>query len=113
MKSYLTFKLRIEFTISDSDEGTKVDRQPEFTQLDIELSFTDRESIYALVENILDHCWPLDHGEIKKPFDRMTYEEAMSQYGTDKPDTRVNVLTVSEWCGCNFAVKQIINSGFD
>lgn len=79
----------------NSDETSKIDRQPEFTQLDIELSFTDAESIYSLVENILKHCWPIDNGDVKTPFQRMTYEEVMSQYGTDKPDTRINVLTVN------------------
>lgn len=79
-----------------SDEGSRPDRQPEFTQLDIELSFTDRESIFQLIENTLVHCWPKDHqGEVKRPFARITYNEAMEKYGTDKPDTRVDVLTVT------------------
>lgn len=70
------------------DEATRPDRQPEFTQLDIELSFTDRESIMSLVEAILVNCWPENVGTLSTPFRRMTYEDAMEKYGTDKPDLR-------------------------
>lgn len=76
-----------------SDESTRPDRQPEFTQLDIELSFTDRESIISLIEQLLQHCWPTNRHPIETPFKRMTYAEAMDKYGTDKPDTRFE-LTV-------------------
>ncbi|PSN35459.1 hypothetical protein C0J52_06622 [Blattella germanica] len=71
------------------DEGAKPDRQPEFTQLDIELSFVDREGIISLIEGLLEHSWPEDsNNKVIGPFPRMTYKEAMEQYGTDKPDTR-------------------------
>ncbi|XP_021935407.1 aspartate--tRNA ligase, mitochondrial isoform X3 [Zootermopsis nevadensis] len=71
------------------DEGAQSDRQPEFTQLDIELSFSDREGIISLVESLLEHCWPEENeNKVCAPFPRMTYAEAMDQYGTDKPDTR-------------------------
>lgn len=70
------------------DEATRPDRQPEFTQLDIELSFTDRESIMSLVEAILVNCWPENNGTLSTPFQRMTYKAAMENYGTDKPDLR-------------------------
>ncbi|XP_001847765.2 aspartate--tRNA ligase, mitochondrial isoform X1 [Culex quinquefasciatus] len=70
------------------DEATRPDRQPEFTQLDLELSFTDRHQIMSLVEGILDASWPNQLHPLQLPFPRMTYQEAMSRYGCDKPDTR-------------------------
>jgi aspartyl-tRNA synthetase len=70
------------------DESTRPDRQPEFTQLDIELSFTNREHIMALVETILVKSWPEREGALSTPFQRMQYDEVMEQYGSDKPDTR-------------------------
>ncbi|KAJ4427940.1 hypothetical protein ANN_23950 [Periplaneta americana] len=70
------------------DEGARPDRQPEFTQLDIELSFTDRDGIFHLIEGLLEHCWPEKLGKVVTPFPRMTYAEVMEQYGTDKPDVR-------------------------
>ncbi|CAF5067636.1 unnamed protein product, partial [Rotaria sp. Silwood1] len=62
------------------------DRQPEFTQIDLELSFISRENIFSLVEQLLVACWP-DKVE-NVPFPRLTFAECMSRYGTDKPDTR-------------------------
>lgn len=62
--------------------------------MDIELSFTDRDSILKLIENILEYSWPKEFGDIQKPFPHMTFNEAMENYGTDKPDTRSNELLV-------------------
>ncbi|KAK7945445.1 hypothetical protein WMY93_001173 [Mugilogobius chulae] len=73
------------------DEGSKPDRQPEFTQVDIEMSFVNQSSILALVEGLLKHSWPKEKGSIEVPFKKMTYEEAMRDYGVDKPDTRFNM----------------------
>lgn len=73
------------------DESTRPDRQPEFTQLDIELSFTDRDHIMSLVEAILVNCWPESNGTLSIPFQRMTYDEVMEKYGSDKPDLRFNM----------------------
>lgn len=70
------------------DETTRPDRQPEFTQLDIELSFTDRAKIISLVEAILVNCWPKSNGTLNVPFPKITYDEAMEKYGSDKPDLR-------------------------
>lgn len=70
------------------DEATRPDRQPEFTQLDIELSFTDRENIMSLIEGVLVNCWPESNGTLSTPFQKMTYDEAMEKYGSDKPDLR-------------------------
>ena len=71
------------------DEDLRADRQPEFTQIDLEMSFIDREDMYALIEGLLKRVWKdaLDV-DIKTPFLRMPYQEAMDRYGVDKPDTR-------------------------
>jgi len=71
------------------DEDLRADRQMEFTQLDIELSFVDREGMYALMEGLMQQVWKevLDV-EISAPFPRMSFQEAMNRYGVDKPDTR-------------------------
>lgn len=76
------------------DEGSKPDRQPEFTQVDIEMSFVDQSGILALVEGLLQHSWPKEKGHIEIPFKTMTYEEAMRDYGVDKPDTRFGMKLV-------------------
>uniref|UniRef100_A0A8C5GAB9 Aminoacyl-transfer RNA synthetases class-II family profile domain-containing protein n=1 Tax=Gouania willdenowi TaxID=441366 RepID=A0A8C5GAB9_GOUWI len=70
------------------DEGSKADRQPEFTQVDIEMSFVDQAAIMSLVEGLLKHSWPSENGSCQVPFPVMRYEEAMRDYGVDKPDTR-------------------------
>jgi len=67
------------------DEGGKPDRQPEFTQVDIEMSFASREDIMNLVEDLIVNIWPSD---IAKPFETITFHEAVSNYGVDKPDLR-------------------------
>jgi len=67
------------------DEGGKPDRQPEFTQVDIEMSFADREDVLSVTENLLSSVWP---GGLTLPLPRMTYEHAMQNYGVDKPDIR-------------------------
>ena len=71
------------------DEDLRADRQPEFTQIDIEMSFIDREDIYALIEGLLKTIWKtaLDY-DVPTPFPRLPYREVMNRYGSDKPDTR-------------------------
>uniref|UniRef100_A0A8D2Q0X2 Aspartyl-tRNA synthetase 2, mitochondrial n=1 Tax=Zosterops lateralis melanops TaxID=1220523 RepID=A0A8D2Q0X2_ZOSLA len=76
------------------DEGSRPDRQPEFTQIDIEMSFVDQAGIQRLVEGLLQHSWPEERGSIMTPFPSMTYEEALAEYGTDKPDTRFGMKIV-------------------
>ncbi len=71
------------------DEDLRADRQPEFTQVDIEMSFIDREDIYALIEGLMGRIWKEALGiEIPSKFKRISFEEAMNTYGIDKPDTR-------------------------
>ncbi|KAL1490501.1 hypothetical protein ABEB36_013183 [Hypothenemus hampei] len=68
------------------DEGARSDRQPEFTQLDIELSFTNVEGVLALIEELLNYALSEFNAEIPKKFLRISYENAMELYGSDKPD---------------------------
>jgi aspartyl-tRNA synthetase len=71
------------------DEDLRADRQPEFTQVDIEMSFIDREDIYALIEGLLKRVWKTAlNMDVPTPFKRITFEEALNRYGIDKPDTR-------------------------
>jgi len=71
------------------DEDLRADRQPEFTQLDVEASFVSQEDIIALVEKVMVSVFQEAKGvTLPVPFPRMTHEEAMNRYGSDKPDTR-------------------------
>ncbi|KRF44695.1 aspartate--tRNA(Asp/Asn) ligase [Terrabacter sp. Soil811] len=70
------------------DEDFRADRQPEFTQLDIEMSFVEQDDIIELGESIVQALWRLIGVELDAPFQRMTYADAMARYGSDKPDLR-------------------------
>ncbi|XP_054976150.1 aspartate--tRNA ligase, mitochondrial isoform X2 [Sorex araneus] len=76
------------------DEGSRPDRQPEFTQVDIEMSFVDQAGIRSLTEGLLWYSWPPDKGPLLVPFPALTFAEALASYGTDKPDTRFGMKIV-------------------
>ncbi len=73
------------------DEDFRADRQPEFTQLDVEASFVEEDDIIALGEQIVKALWALIGVEITTPIPRMTYAQAMADYGSDKPDLRFDL----------------------
>ncbi len=83
------------------DEDFRADRQPEFTQLDLEMSFADQDDVIALTEEILTALWSLIDYSIPRPVPRITYAEAMSRYGSDKPDLRFDceLIDCTEYFG--------------
>lgn len=76
------------------DEDFRADRQPEFTQLDVEMSFVDQDDVIALGEEIVKELWKLIGYDIQTPIPRMTYADAMKYYGSDKPDLRFDIKIV-------------------
>ncbi|MFZ2751200.1 MAG: aspartate--tRNA ligase, partial [Propioniciclava sp.] len=70
------------------DEDFRADRQPEFTQLDVEMSFVDQDDVIAVAERIIAACWKLIGVDVALPLPRMTWHDAMDDYGSDKPDLR-------------------------
>ncbi|MCL3862864.1 aspartate--tRNA ligase [Actinotalea sp. K2] len=76
------------------DEDFRADRQPEFTQLDVEMSFVEQDDVIALGEQVLVALWDLIGYQVPTPIQRMTFADAMTRYGTDKPDLRFGLELV-------------------
>lgn len=99
------------------DEDLRADRQPEFTQVDMEMSFVDVDDVLEINERLLQYVFKEAMGvDISLPFPRMTWQEAMDRYGSDKPDTRfgmelVNVSDVVEGCGFGVFTGALENGG--
>src|SRR5262245_17022707 len=98
------------------DEDLRRDRQPEFTQIDIETSFLDRDDFLPIVEGLVAEVWRRVKGvELARPFPRLAYDDAMARYGSDKPDLRfgMEVIEVSPmFAGGEFqAFAQVVASG--
>jgi len=74
------------------DEDLRADRQPEFTQVDIEMSFPSQEELFPIIEEMMVEVFALNGVQVSTPIPRMSFEEAMDKYGSDKPDTRFDVL---------------------
>jgi aspartyl-tRNA synthetase len=71
------------------DEDLRVDRQPEFTQIDVEMSFVSQDDVFAIIEGLLARIWKAVHNiDLPLPFPRMNFDESMAKYGNDKPDLR-------------------------
>lgn len=86
------------------DEDLRLDRQPEFTQIDLEMSFVERDDVMNLTEELLRLvCKEAAGVSLPSPFPRLTYQEALSRYGTDKPDRRFGL----ELCDLNEVAKQV------
>ncbi|NJM72563.1 MAG: aspartate--tRNA ligase [Scytonema sp. RU_4_4] len=99
------------------DEDLRADRQPEFTQLDMEMSFMSQEEIIELNEKLVCHIFKTVKGiELQRPFPRLVYAEAMERYGSDKPDTRyglelVDISDVVKDCGFKVFREAVTNGG--
>jgi aspartyl-tRNA synthetase len=99
------------------DEDLRADRQPEFTQIDVEMSFAEPDDLYALIEGMMAKCLKTAIGvDVPVPFPRMSYADAMRRFGSDKPDTRfdmelVDLSEVVADCGFKVFTGAIENGG--
>ena len=97
------------------DEDLRADRQPEFTQVDMEMSFVNQDDVIKMTEGLIEHAFKAAGVEVKAPFKRITYKEAMDKYGSDKPDTRfgLELFDVTDIMQASTfeAFKAVINNG--
>jgi aspartyl-tRNA synthetase len=101
------------------DEDLRADRQPEFTQIDLEMSFVEMDDVMELIENLVVSIYNsagTSNLELKPPFPRLSYQEAMDRYGSDKPDTRfgmelVDFTDLAAHCGFNVFSKAADSGG--
>lgn len=110
------FDRYFQFAVCYRDEGAKPDRQPEFMQLDIEMSDVTIEDVKQLVEDLVIYAWPAHLPAISSPFPCITYSEALTLYGTDKPDTRFDwklqdVTHLLKNCGASVLENAVLMSG--
>ncbi|MEL6616234.1 MAG: aspartate--tRNA ligase, partial [Bacteroidota bacterium] len=106
----------VQITKCFRDEDLRADRQPEFTQIDVEMTFATEDGIYSLIEGLIAQVWQDTRGiDIPTPFPRMPYAEAIRRYGSDKPDLRygMEIADVSDIArGSDFKVfESILASG--
>lgn len=98
------------------DEDLRADRQPEFTQIDLEMSYVNEEDVINITENLLSKVFlDVKNIQVNLPFPRMTYKEAIDKYGSDKPDTRfelpiMDVTSIFKNCGFH-VFENVINEG--
>ncbi len=97
------------------DEDLRADRQPEFTQVDLEIAFTDEEEVMAVTEGILEAAFQCVDVALQPPFQRLTYAQAMARFGSDKPDLRfglelTDLTEIAKSCQFN-AFKQVAEAG--
>ena len=97
------------------DEDLRADRQPEFTQIDIEASFVTREDVMTVAEGLVRALWAVGSQDVQTPFRRMTYKDSMERYGCDRPDLRyaleINDVTAAFAASELSFVRQVIDKG--
>lgn len=96
------------------DEDLRADRQPEFTQIDVEMSFVQRDDVLVMMEGLVGHIWKAARGEtLPLPFPRMTYADAMERFGSDKPDTRFGMELVDFTSDFKASAFKVFRSAVD